>query len=149
MVSAPSPAPAQSHVTRSRAVSGHVAGSCGRPDVADVEGVACTPPPDLGVGGITSDDERIQIYVPSPQSTPYSTISRHVTESHKNITFVNYKADTGSVDDSEMSPTSSHRGVNSVSVVQEQEASMVQVYQKAVAEENQSPVFSHRSLQVC
>ena len=149
MVTAPSPAPAQSHVTRSRAVSGHVAGASGRPDVADVEGVACTPPPDLGVGGITSDDERIQIYVPSPQSTPYSTISRHVPESHKNITFVNYKADTGSVDDSEMSPTSSHRRVNSVSVVQEQEASMVQVYQKAVAEENQSPVFSHRSLQVC
>ena len=143
MVSAPSPAPAQSHVTRSRAVSGHVAGASGRPDVADVEGVACTPPPDLGVGGITSDDERIQIYVPSPQSTPYSTISRHVPESHKNITFVNYKAD-----EIEMSPTSSHGGV-SVSVVQEQqETSSIQVYQKTEAEENQSPLFSQRSLQV-
>merc|ERR1719215_2198713 len=145
-VSAPSPAPGtgQGHVTRTRAVSGHLPGSSGRPDVADVEGAACTPPPDLGVGGITSDDERIQIYVPSPQSTPYSTISRHVPESHKNITFVNYKAD-----EIEMSPTSSHGGV-SVSVVQEQQetSSMVQVYQKTEAEENQSPLFSQRSLQI-
>ena len=64
----------------------------GRPDVADVEGAACTPPPDLG--GVTSDDERIQIYVPSPQSTPYSTISRHVADTHKNITHINYKPDS-------------------------------------------------------
>lgn len=145
-VSAPSPASGatQGHVTRTRAVSGHVAGPSSRPDVADVEGAACTPPPDLGVGGITSDDERIQIYVPSPQSTPYSTISRQVPETHKNITFVNYKAD-----EVEMSPTSSHGGV-SVSVVQEQQetSSMVQVYQKAAAEENQSPLFSQRSLQI-
>ena len=91
----------------------------GRPDVADVVGVACTPPPDLGGhGGITTDDERIQIYVPSPQSTPYSTISRHVTETHKNITFVNYKADTPE-DDQVQTPESSVNTVSSVSVIRE------------------------------
>ena len=63
-----------------------------RPDVADVEG-ACTPPPDLGTGGVTSLDERVQIYVPSPQSTPYSTISRQA-DSHKSITFLNYRPDS-------------------------------------------------------
>ena len=55
------------------------------PDVADViAGAACTPPPDSDssgfassvTGGVTSGDERVQIYVPSPQSTPYSTISK-------------------------------------------------------------------------
>jgi len=68
--------------------------SAGRPDVADVEGVACTPPPDLDVGGITSGDERVQIYVPSPQSTPYSTISKQAVDSHKSITFLNYRPDS-------------------------------------------------------
>ena len=76
--------------------------SAGRPDVADVEGVACTPPPDLGVGGITSGDERVQIYVPSPQSTPYSTISKQAVDSHKSITFLNYRPDSSAEGD--MSP---------------------------------------------
>jgi hypothetical protein len=36
--------------------------------VADVVAMSsCTPPPDLQ-GGITSGDERVQIYVPSPQA---------------------------------------------------------------------------------
>jgi len=69
-----------------------------RPDVADVEGEACTPPPDLGTGGVTSLDERVQIYVPSPQSTPYSTISRQVADSHKSITFLNYRPDSAAED---------------------------------------------------
>eukprot|EP00092_Neocalanus_flemingeri_P083799 GFUD01105189.1.p1 GENE.GFUD01105189.1~~GFUD01105189.1.p1 ORF type:complete len:398 (+),score=84.52 GFUD01105189.1:27-1196(+) len=73
--------------------------SAGRPDVADVEGVACTPPPDLGVGGITSGDERVQIYVPSPQSTPYSTISKQAVDSHKSITFLNYRPDSSAEGD--------------------------------------------------
>ena len=38
-------------------------------------------------------DERVQIYVPSPQSTPYSTISRQA-DSHKSITFLNYRPDS-------------------------------------------------------
>merc|ERR1712142_128802 len=76
--------------------------SAGRPDVADVEGIACTPPPDLGVGGITSGDERVQIYVPSPQSTPYSTISKQAADSHKSITFLNYRPDSSAEGD--MSP---------------------------------------------
>ena len=118
-----------------------------RPDVADVEdhGIACTPPPDLGAGGITTDDERIQIYVPSPQSTPYSTISRQVTESHKNITFVNYKPDTPvHSPEVEVSPVSSHAGPVSVPVVQDDNTSLVTVYQKT-SEERHSP----RSMQVC
>ena len=97
-----------------------------RPDVADVEGVACTPPPDLG---ITSDDERIQIYVPSPQSTPYSTISRHVPDTHKNITQINYRDKSESPD-------------NSVSIVQEKQNSLVEVYQKSHQDSH------HSSLQV-
>jgi len=79
--------------------------SAGRPDVADVEGIACTPPPDLGVGGITSGDERVQIYVPSPQSTPYSTISKQAADSHKSITFLNYRPDSSAEGD--MSPLQS------------------------------------------
>jgi len=66
-----------------------------RPDVADVVAVSCTPPPDLG--GITNGDERVQIYVPSPQSTPYSTISKHGTDSHKSITFLNYRQENSTV----------------------------------------------------
>ena len=97
-----------------------------RPDVADVEGVACTPPPDLG---ITSDDERIQIYVPSPQSTPYSTISRHVPDTHKNITHINYREKSESPD-------------NSVSIVQEKQNSLVEVYHKSQQDSH------HSSLQV-
>jgi len=77
--------------------------SSGRPDVADVEGVACTPPPDLGGGGITSLDEKVQIYVPSPQSTPYSTISKQAADSHKSITFLNYRPDSSA--DGEISPS--------------------------------------------
>lgn len=69
-----------------------------RPDVADVEGEACTPPPDLGTGGVTSLDERVQIYVPSPQSTPYSTISRQMADSHKSITFLNYRPESAAED---------------------------------------------------
>jgi len=88
--------------------------SAGRPDVADVEGVACTPPPDLGVGGITSGDERVQIYVPSPQSTPYSTISKQVADSHKSITFLNYRPDSSAEGD--MSPLhSTHESLASQS----------------------------------
>ena len=66
-----------------------------RPDLADVVAVSCTPPPDLG--GITNGDERVQIYVPSPQSTPYSTISKHGTDSHKSITFLNYRQENSTV----------------------------------------------------
>ena len=138
-----------------------------RPDVADVEvmfliqhfcifylyylkGVACTPPPDFGgqLGGITTDDERIQIYVPSPQSTPYSTISRHVTESHKNITFVNYKPDTPDVETTaSVSPLVSSGAASAeagavVSVQHEDNTSLVHIYSKS-AEEN------HNSIQVC
>ena len=101
-----------------------------RPDVADVEGVACTPPPELGgPGGITTDDERIQIYVPSPQSTPYSTISRQVDQTHKNITFVNYKQpdtvepeDVGSIGDDD------DGSANYVSVYKEEQSSVVQFH---------------------
>ena len=77
-----------------RTCSSSVPPTTTRPDVADVEGEACTPPPDLGTGGVTSLDERVQIYVPSPQSTPYSTISRQVADSHKSITFLNYRPDS-------------------------------------------------------
>ena len=116
-----------------------------RPDVADVEGVACTPPPDFGgqLGGITTDDERIQIYVPSPQSTPYSTISRHVAESHKNITFVNYKPDTPEVETIPVATgsASAEAGGAMVSVLHEDNTSLVHIYSKS-AEEN------HNSIQV-
>jgi hypothetical protein len=48
--------------------------------VADVVAMSsCTPPPDLQ-GGITSGDERVQIYVPSPQAvfdSHYCRISIH------------------------------------------------------------------------
>jgi len=77
----------------------HLQLSSGRPDVADVEGVACTPPPDLGIGGIMTGDERVQIYVPSPQSTPYSTISKQAVDSHKSITFLNYRPDSSAEGD--------------------------------------------------
>jgi len=73
-----------------------------RPDVADVVAIAsCTPPPDneyyISSSGITSGDERVQIYVPSPQSTPYSTIQKHHSDQHKSITFLNYRADPDSI----------------------------------------------------
>jgi len=72
-----------------------------RPDVADVVAAAsCTPPPGdrdstelCHQGGVTSGDERVQIYVPSPQSTPYSTIQKHHTDPHKSITFLHYRAE--------------------------------------------------------
>jgi len=135
------PTPGPAHVTqqRTRVVSG-------RPDVADVVGVACTPPPDLGGhGGITTDDERIQIYVPSPQSTPYSTISRHVVDNHKNITFVNYKADTPE-DDHVPTPESSVNTVSSVSVIHE-DATLLHHHRKpfddAVQSEEQPVSLSH------
>jgi len=32
--------------------------------------------------------------VPSPQSTPYSTISRQMADSHKSITFLNYRPES-------------------------------------------------------
>ena len=64
-----------------------------RPDVADVVAVSCTPPPDLG--GVTSGDERVQIYVPSPQSTPYSTISKHA-DTNRSVTILNYSQQTSS-----------------------------------------------------
>ena len=41
-----------------------------------------------------SGDERVQIYVPSPQSTPYSTISKQAADSHKSITFLSYQPDS-------------------------------------------------------
>ena len=69
----------------------------GRPDVADVVAVSCTPPPaDHGVLSSPgmSGDERVQIYVPSPQSTPYSTISKQAADSHKSITFLSYQPDS-------------------------------------------------------
>jgi len=135
------PTPGPAHVTqqRTRVVSG-------RPDVADVVGVACTPPPDLGGhGGITTDDERIQIYVPSPQSTPYSTISRHVVDNHKNITFVNYKADTPE-EDHVPTPESSVNTVSSVSVIHE-DATLLHHHRKpfddAVQSEEQPVSLSH------
>jgi hypothetical protein len=69
----------------------------GRPDVADVVAVSCTPPPTehsvLSSPGM-SGDERVQIYVPSPQSTPYSTISKQAADSHKSITFLSYQPDS-------------------------------------------------------
>ena len=58
--------------------------------VADVVAInSCTPPPDLG--GITSGDERVQIYVPSPQGTPYATINKRTVDAHKTITFLHYR----------------------------------------------------------
>ena len=67
----------------------------GRPDVADVVAVSCTPPPtELLSSPAMSGDERVQIYVPSPQSTPYSTISKHAADSHKSITFLSYQPDS-------------------------------------------------------
>ena len=74
-----------------------VGSTSGRPDVADVVAVSCTPPPaDHGVLSSPgmSGDERVQIYVPSPQSTPYSTISKHAADSHKSITFLSYQPDS-------------------------------------------------------
>merc|ERR1719209_2671882 len=71
--------------------------SSARPDVADVVAVSCTPPPaDIGVLSSPgmSGDERVQIYVPSPQSTPYSTISKQAADSHKSITFLSYQPDS-------------------------------------------------------
>ena len=66
-----------------------------RPDVADVVAVSCTPPPtELLSSPAMSGDERVQIYVPSPQSTPYSTISKHAADSHKSITFLSYQPDS-------------------------------------------------------
>jgi len=60
-----------------------------RPDVADVVAVSCTPPPDIG--GVTSGDERVQIYVPSPQTTPYSTIGKHDgKDTHRSVTLLNF-----------------------------------------------------------
>merc|ERR550519_1561482 len=74
-----------------------VGSTSGRPDVADVVAVSCTPPPSehgiLSSPGM-SGDERVQIYVPSPQSTPYSTISKHAADSHKSITFLSYQPDS-------------------------------------------------------
>ena len=74
-----------------------VGSTSGRPDVADVVAVSCTPPPaDHGVLSSPgmSGDERVQIYVPSPQSTPYSTISKQAADSHKSITFLSYQPDS-------------------------------------------------------
>merc|ERR1719209_1714578 len=71
--------------------------SSARPDVADVVAVSCTPPPaDHGVLNSPgmSGDERVQIYVPSPNSTPYSTISKQAADSHKSITFLSYQPDS-------------------------------------------------------
>jgi len=69
-----------------------------RPDVADVVAVSCTPPPP-DLAGIMNGDERVQIYVPSPQSTPYSTISKqHGLDAHKSITFLNYKESSVSLE---------------------------------------------------
>ena len=50
---------------------------------------SCTPPPDLG--GITSGDERVQIYVPPPQGTSYATINKRTVDAHKTITFLHYR----------------------------------------------------------
>ena len=74
-----------------------VGSTSGRPDVADVVAVSCTPPPaDHGVLNSPgmSGDERVQIYVPSPNSTPYSTISKQAADSHKSITFLSYQPDS-------------------------------------------------------
>ena len=58
--------------------------------VADVVAInSCTPPPDLG--GITSGDERVQIYVPPPQGTSYATINKRTADAHKTITFLHYR----------------------------------------------------------
>lgn len=76
-----------------------------RPDVADVVAVSCTPPPDLG--GVTSGDERVQIYVPSPQSTPYSTISKHA-DAHRSVTILNYSNQTTTTTNQEGVQVSQH-----------------------------------------
>ena len=109
----------------------------GRPDVADVVAVSCTPPPTeqsaLNSPGM-SGDERVQIYVPSPQSTPYSTISKQAADSHKSITFLSYQPDSlassSSKEPSPQEPTQSSSPVLSgddQEVVQEAVQELVQV----------------------
>jgi len=129
--------------------------SGGRPDVADVEGVACTPPPDLGVGGITSGDERVQIYVPSPQSTPYSTISKAAADSHKSITFLNYRPDSSAEGD--MSPLHSthdslssqtHHHTSQSYMMEETKESLESSYSFQQEVSNTSHQFSSLSTQV-
>jgi hypothetical protein len=62
--------------------------------VADVVAInSCTPPPP-DLGGITSGDERVQIYVPSPQGTPYATINKKTADAHKSITFLHYRQES-------------------------------------------------------
>merc|ERR1712000_45619 len=49
------------------------------------------------------------IYVPSPQSTPYSTIQKHHSDQHKSITFLNYRGDPDSI----TSTSTSNSNINS------------------------------------
>lgn len=125
-----------------------------RPDVADVVAIAsCTPPPDNEYyisSGITSGDERVQIYVPSPQSTPYSTIQKHHSDQHKSITFLNYKADPDSIIststfNSNVNGSLSKEGSTAVSQVTTEEEYETMSERSAVTSER-SIVTSERSI---
>ena len=68
--------------------------------------VSCTPPPDIG--GVTSGDERVQIYVPSPQTTPYSTIGKHdgKDSQRSGVMLLNYSRQQETVTTSQVRGTS-------------------------------------------
>merc|ERR1712106_804173 len=75
----------------------------------------------------------VQIYVPSPQSTPYSTISKSGAESHRSITFLSYsnRQETAS----SLSEATSMEMSEKVIVNEETETRMV-VESKTVTEES-------------
>merc|ERR1719500_1257104 len=105
---------------------------------------------------ITSGDERVQIYVPSPQSTPYSTISKAAADSHKSITFLNYRPDSSaegdmsplhSTHDSLSSQTPHHHSSQSY-MMEETKESLESSYSFQQEVSNTSHQFSSLSTQV-